>query len=83
VSDPIDRINEAMEINSETLREGGERFQETLRSVNAERAKRKAEEDKKFERKMLARRIARYALWTASAYFTVKAIRAANETSED
>jgi hypothetical protein len=83
MSDPLDKINEAMDITSETLREGGERFEETLRNIQSERVKRQAEEAKRFERKMLVRRVVRVGLMAGAVTLIVKAVKNMKEETEE
>lgn len=83
VTDPLDNLNEAMEINSETLRESGERFRENLRRIQAERAKRQAEDRARFERRMFVRKIVRVGLYATASVLAIKAVQKAQKTEED
>lgn len=83
MSDPLNKINEAMTINSETLRESGERFEENLRSIQTERAKHQVEETEKFEKKMLVRKLVRIGLMAGAVVLAVKAVKSMQQTPEE
>jgi hypothetical protein len=76
--DPFDRLMAATEFTQNT-----KDFNEKMDAIRKQQAKARAEEDARFERRMLVRKVVRLGLLTTAAVLATKAIRNAQKEPEE
>jgi hypothetical protein len=81
--DFMNELNDRMAITSESSRKRRDEFDEELRKIDRDRAKRQADEKAKFDRKMLVRKCVRYTMMAGAVVCIVKAVQNAQEKNDE